>query len=117
MPDKKALVRNAADPEQVRRAKDAVTFSHDDEVADLQAVLATMSGRRLLWRILGKSGFQRGSFSPDALTMAFQEGERNVALWLQAEIEGADSSAFLVMIREANRLDANTIEPESTSDE
>jgi hypothetical protein len=111
--EKKAKVRNAADPEQVRKAKETDTFTRDDELGDLRTVLGTLAGRRLLWRVLGFAGYQRLSFSSDALVMARNEGGRNVALWLQTEIEEADTDAFLTMIREANKIEANKVEPES----
>lgn len=53
---------------------------------DLQWLMGDVRGRRFMWRLLGRSGIYRTSFTGEALSMAFREGERNVAIVLMDEI-------------------------------
>lgn len=66
---------------EARRQFDAQT-----EVDDLKWLLSNKRGRRIAARILERAGVWRLSFSPNALTMAFNEGGRNVGLGLLAQI-------------------------------
>lgn len=114
---RKALVRNAADPEQVKRAKDVVKYSRDDELNDWRAVLGTPEGRRVLWRVLEQCNTNKSIFAADHGTISYRAGWQDAGHYLMAEINEAEPRAFLRMIQDANRIDANTTEPEPTKDE
>jgi len=62
--------------------------------ADLAAVLATDEGRRVMRRLLAEGNLHCPSFTPDALVMAFNEGNRNFGLRLLAMIAEAAPSAL-----------------------
>lgn len=62
--------------------------------ADLAAVLEGDEGRRVMRRLLAESNLHCPSFSPDALVMAFNEGNRNFGLRLLARIAEAAPSAL-----------------------
>lgn len=65
---------------------------------DLQAVLKTVQGRRVLWRILQACQVRRHSFVPgDAYATAFQCGQQSVGFFLLAEIEAAAPGAYMQM--------------------
>lgn len=48
--------------------------------------MGDVRGRRFIWRQLQESGIYRSSFTGDALSMSFREGERNRGLKLLDEI-------------------------------
>ena len=61
--------------------------SPEDE--DLAWLLSRPEGRRVLRRLLGRTGLFAASFSPDPLTLAYREGGRAVGLALVAMIGAA----------------------------
>ena len=66
--------------------------------ADLQAVLKTVQGRRLVWRILQACRVRQHSFVPgDSTATAFHCGQQSIGLFLLAEIEDAAPNAYTQM--------------------
>lgn len=56
--------------------------------ADLRSVMSTASGRRFVWRVLENgSGFLDGTFTSDALALAFNAGKRAVGVALFQELQ------------------------------
>lgn len=76
--DAVADLSSASEGELARRA------AEDDE--DLRWLIANFRGRRFLRRQLERAGVFRSSFTGDALTAAFAEGERNGGLRLFSQI-------------------------------
>ena len=65
---------------------------------DLQAVLKTVQGRRVLWRILQASALYQHGFVPgDACATAFHCGQKSLGLFRLAEREEAAPSAYAQM--------------------
>lgn len=58
----------------------------ETKVYDLRKVLETPEGRRVIWRVMELAGIFHGSFNQNALTMAFNEGKRDVGLVFIGEI-------------------------------
>ena len=103
MSEKKALIGNAGDPEQVRKGKDKVKFLQDRSRADVQFLLSTAQGRRFIWRYLEECGVYRSSvkgvFNPSEVF--FYEGRREIGLKILADVHNADPEAYTRMINEA----------------
>lgn len=73
------------------------------EMCDLQTVLKTPQGRRVLWQILQVAQIHQHGFVPgDALATAFHCGQRSIGLFLLEEIEQAQPGAYLQMRSEYN---------------
>ncbi len=98
-----SLVANAADRKQVERAHKKTTRDRDQEQADLRAILALPTGRRVLWRLLEDCKVFASIWHPSAL-IHFNEGRRDVGLKLMAAISRADDQALLQMMAEAAQL-------------
>ena len=65
---------------------------------DLQAVLKTVQGRRLLWRILQAAQIGQHGFVPgDPYATAFHCGQQSIGLFLLAQITDAAPAAYLQM--------------------
>jgi hypothetical protein len=101
MSQDRALVRNAADKKQVDNAKKREKLRRDNELADLRAVLDTVEGRRLLWRLLGKFKWGQSTFDQVPSQMAFNVGMQNAGNFLMAEIVEADQTKLLLMMQES----------------
>lgn len=65
---------------------------------DLQTVLKTPQGRRVLWHILHAAQVRQHGFVPgDALATAFHCGQRSIGLFLLDEMEQAMPGAYQQM--------------------
>ena len=112
----KSFVRNAADPQQVKEAKQKEKFQKQNESNDLLWVLSDPRGRRFVWKMLkeiNEISFVAGM--PD-LT-AFKEGNRNKANQLLRDVMDVKPEAFIQMSNESKLREANQVEPKEKQDE
>lgn len=73
----------------------------DTEVSDLKWLMnGGPRGRRHIWGLLAQSGVFRSSFNTNAMTMAFQEGQRNIGLRLLSMIHEHCPESYTVMVEE-----------------
>lgn len=96
----RSVVQNASDEKQVKDASIKEKIGREREIADMQSVLATVQGRRFIWRYLEFCGIFQTSFSPSGSQTFFNEGQRTVGLKLMADITEANDEALILMMRE-----------------
>lgn len=101
--DDDALVTNASDHRQLKKARKTEKNQRDDELNDLRVLIGTPEGRRFLWRVLNRCHIFESAFNDNAVTMAFLVGEDNVGKFLLAEIIEADPRALMLLMSE-NKL-------------
>jgi hypothetical protein len=70
------------------------------ELDDIKWLMDSKRGRRLMWRLLARTGIYTTSFSTVAMQMAYREGERSVGLDLLADVHLACPDAHTVMTKE-----------------
>ena len=99
-----AATYDADDEGQVEAQKRKADRIRERELADLRAVLATAEGRRLVWRYLTRCGVFKTSMTGSSQTF-FLEGQRNVGLWLLADINAADPAAYVQMLAESREAE------------
>jgi len=75
------------------------------EREDLIWLMERAQGRRVLWSILEDAGLLRSSFAGTTNETFFREGERNVALKLQAKLRLADEAKFSEVLQEQFKRD------------
>lgn len=68
--------------EHVRKAK----VSAAGRTRLVRQIMSSVEGRVWIWEILSRCHIYSTSFSTNALSMAFQEGERNIGLMINAEV-------------------------------
>lgn len=84
---------------QQRKAEDArKTF-----VEDVKWLMSSPRGRRIVWWLLSKAGVYRTSFNNSGSVMAFNEGQRNLGLMMQAEISDICHDQFVTMLQEQRK--------------
>lgn len=98
---------NSADPKQVKRRRVAARKAAKDDTAVMKAILDSALGRGWIWRFLEQCHIFETSFSTDALTTAFREGERNQGLRVLSEVLRADPAAYLAMTKENTKEISN----------
>ena len=96
----KAKTFNAADEEQVKTRKRKDERVRERELNDLRVVMATVEGRRFVWRLLEKAGVFRTSFTGNSTTF-FNEGMRNMGLMVLGDVHEAAADAYIMMMNES----------------
>lgn len=96
----RALVRNAADPKQVRYAARKEKQAEERFLDALAAVMNTQAGRIVCATLLQRAGLDRTVFDHSGSIMNFNEGRRNFGLEIKASIIAASESLFEQMERE-----------------
>jgi len=92
-------VDNASDRKQVQRAEKKAVVRRRQEIEDIREVLRTAPGRRLCWRLLEHCGVYRSTWAEGSL-IHFNEGKRDIGLYILSEIGEADAHALLKMMTE-----------------
>ena len=90
---------NPSSKEDVKQAQQRDKLRRETELDDLKKIISNNSGRRAIWRILEQAGLYRTSFTGNSTTF-FNEGQRNMGLWLLNEVVSADKQHYLSMIEE-----------------
>jgi len=87
--------------EEAEAAQAALQASQrQQDLADLKWLMGHAQGRRIVARVLDRVGLFRTSFSNSGSIMAFNEGRRDVGLWLTAELQTATPDAFSRLLSE-----------------
>lgn len=73
------------------------------ELDDLRWLLGHPQGRRILNRMLERTGVFRTSFNHSGSVMAFNEGRREVGLWVTAELSEASPDGFMKVLLERTK--------------
>lgn len=69
-------------------------------VEDIKWLMSSPRGRRIVWWLLEKAGVNRTSFNNSGSVMAFNEGQRNMGLMLQAQVVELSPEAYMTMLTE-----------------
>lgn len=75
------------------------------ELDDLRWWLGHPQGRRLISRLLEHTGIFRSSFNHSGSVMAFNEGRRDVGLFLTAELTEASADGYMKVLKEYKAKD------------
>lgn len=93
---------DAGDEKQVRERKTKAKLQRQAEMLRFAKLLGTYEGREFVWRLMTQAGLFGTSFVGELpLSMAYNEGKRSQALWVQVDIFEADPKAWALMQREA----------------
>jgi hypothetical protein len=91
---------NAADKRQVGERARKQKNADAQRDSDMQAVLETPEGRRLMWKFMAACGVEGSCFNPNAAIAAYTSGKRDAGQMLKAWIVQAGEKAFLLMVQE-----------------
>lgn len=82
----------------------------ENEEADVKWLMSSKRGRRVVWRLLDQTGVFRLSFNPNAMHMAFAEGNRNFGNRMLALIHSLCPELYSAMVKEQQH-DRNDAQP------
>ena len=72
------------------------------ELMDLRDMMSSPGGRRAVHGLLDRAGIYRPSFDPNnPYVTSYNEGSRDVGVWLHKELKEASESLYIKMIEEA----------------
>ena len=99
-----AISADPTDPNRYEREAEAEDAEAREirrkELEDLRWLLGHPQGRRIALRLLDETGVFRSSFNHSGSLMAFNEGKRNVGLWLTAELMESNADGYLKVLKE-----------------
>lgn len=79
---------------------DAAKLARQIEADDIKWLMSSRQGRRVVWRLLEKAGVYRTSFTGNSETF-FREGQRNLGLFIVAEIHAHCPESYALMLTES----------------
>lgn len=79
-------------------------LSVENEESDVRWLMSSKRGRRVVWRLLDQSGVFRLSFNPNAMHMAFAEGNRNFGNRILSMIHSLCPELYPVMVKEQQNV-------------
>lgn len=95
-------MKNAADESQVNEAEKIAKEMRRIELNDIRTVLASISGRRFVWRLMGKCRTFSSVWEPkDSAKIHYNSGQQDIGHFVMAEIVDADENLLLKMMKEA----------------
>lgn len=93
-----------ADMEAARkRAADEAALAEQNLAGDLKWLMSSPRGRRFMRWLLGFCGVRRLSFNNSGSVTAFNEGQRNVGLALEANLLEHCHGSYLTMLEEQQK--------------
>jgi len=99
----RAEVRNAADPQQVRRAARKDERREARRLAAYRLVLGTEAGRFVFWDLIANAGVFESIWHPSA-AIHYNSGRQDYGHKIMADLLRADEDAYDLMNREMRAL-------------
>lgn len=98
---------NVGEEKKVKKSIKKHKLIRENELDDLNKVLNTSFGQRMLWRILERCHLSHSISHRDPLDMSRVSGERDVGLWLLNEIISADKNGYIKLMINATKRENN----------
>jgi len=92
---------DTGDEVKVGKRKNKIGLKREREIDEMAAVLASKSGRAVMWRLMERGGIAKTSFVGDPYVTAFNEGRREQAIYLLTEVDAANPDSYALMRQEA----------------
>ena len=91
---------NIADKKLVKQAEALQRDKRKQELDDIRTVLSNASGKRLMWRLLGRCHTFETVFNSDAVKMSYNAGQQDIGHFIMSEIITTDENLFLRMMKD-----------------
>lgn len=91
-------VDELAEREDIRRVRTQLQI--DTEDADFRWLMSGERGRRIVWRLLTRSGVWRTSYSTNFGEMSKREGEKMIGYWALDQISRLCPETYMQMVQE-----------------
>ena len=101
--DKKPVVTNAADNNQLSEADLILKLARDRELNDLRFLLSHEEGRRTFWRLLAHCKNFSSCYDSSGSRVYYNVGRQDVGHYVMAEILEANQDSYFLMMTEARK--------------
>ena len=88
---------DASNEQHVKSRKTKTKLKREDQLSALRDILESDGGKEFFWRLLARCKLYETSFTGNIQTF-FNEGKREVGLWVLSEIVAADPKAYANMM-------------------
>ena len=88
---------DTGDVKQVRKRRTKAQLANQKNTEELRRLLADKKMRDFMWRLLEQCKVYHTTFTGAGPTTFFNEGQRQVGLWLLNEIFDSDIRAYALM--------------------
>ena len=102
----KSVVKNAADPKQIKKGKREERNIRDVELDDIKEVLRTPQGRRFMWRVMAKCKTFESIWESSA-KIHYNSGQQDLGHFIMSEIIQADEDLLFTMMKENKQGENN----------
>ncbi len=92
---------DVGNPEHVEKKKRRVKLNGNGANSAIRGIMGMPEGRAFFWWLLEECHVHGNSFHQNGLTMAFNEGERNIGLKIEARLAEVCPDDFARMMTEA----------------
>lgn len=92
---------DVGDIELVGERKSRARLRRENELEAIKVLLSHRFGRDFVWRLLEECRLYQSSYQGNAEEAVFNEGKRNVGLWVLNEVLQAAPNAYATMRQEA----------------
>lgn len=106
MTDETAVVTDREEPidlsdaRQVKERNRELKRAEQDRMRTIRWLMSTKDGRKWVWDLLEKAHVNSSSFATNALITAHNEGERNIGLWVMADVTTFAPDHYVLMLSE-----------------
>ena len=100
---------DAGDGRAVGKLIKAAKSAHDQRTETLRWIMHRMDGRKWIYETLILCHCYHNPYSKDPIAMAFNCGELNIGQQILVQVENADPSLYLLMLRENNEAQGQLI--------
>ncbi len=97
------LVKNASDKDQLKAAEQKLKLREKLEIDDLQFILSSVQGRRVMWRFLIQCKVFETIWESSA-KIHYNSGRQDVGHFIMSEIIRANEDAYLLMMKENKEI-------------
>ena len=94
-----ALVKNAGDVKQIKRAAKKEDQIKREQENDVRYMLNDRRGRRFVWRMLTHAGVYNSIWVQSA-EIHYKAGKQDFGHWLMAQVLEASEDAYTLMVKE-----------------
>lgn len=86
-------IYDASDEKHVKTKKTRAKIERENQLSAMRDIIESKGGAEFLWRLLSRCRLYETSFTGNSQTF-FNEGKREIGLWVLAEIMAADPNAY-----------------------
>ena len=95
------------EPDETEEKTSQAELEHQDFLDNLRDIAGTHAGKLVLWKILEYAGVHNSSFDLNPQIMSYNEGRREVGLWLEKLLDDINPNLIYDIAKEKANVRTN----------